>query len=105
MVFVPEDKPTPKRYDNYVSDALPDKREQPRLFRIVASSLIHHPCGSSCKKGGRCSKRFPRQPADRTGAPEVGYIEYRRRFPPYETKTDVSIDTGERQSKTSRVGP
>ena len=98
-------QPIPDEYDNYVTAELPDIRKQPRLFHIVASSLIHGPCGPACKKDGRCSKRFPRQPADRTSAVEDGYVEYRRRPPPYETEMNVTIELGEGQSKTYRVGP
>ncbi|CAM9826526.1 unnamed protein product [Sphacelaria rigidula] len=105
IIFAPEDKPTPDEYDKYISAELPDIRQQPRPFHIIASSNIHGPCGSSCMKDGRCSKRFPRQPAERTTAAEDGYAEYRRRRPPYDSILDVSVHVDGNRSKTYRVGP
>ncbi|GBP42624.1 ATP-dependent DNA helicase pif1 [Eumeta japonica] len=69
-----------------VSAELPDKTEDPILFDIVKTHMIHGPCGtlnrnSPCMQEGHCSKRYPRALSEQTISGENGYPLYRRKSP------------------------
>ena len=105
IILDPDDKPAPEEYDNYVSAEFPDIRRNPRLFHIVASSYVHGPCDQRCMRDNRCSKHYPRPRAEHTRASEDGYVQYRRRPPPYQTEMSVEVDIGTGTPKVYRVGP
>ncbi|KAI9094508.1 hypothetical protein K1719_026733 [Acacia pycnantha] len=63
---------------------IPDKLEDPELYELVGSYMVHGPCGRSsrsapCMKDGKCSKYFPKRFCARTMLDEHGYPTYRRR--------------------------
>ncbi|CAH0393878.1 unnamed protein product [Bemisia tabaci] len=77
---------TPDKIDSIISAEIPNPDEDPILYEIVKSNMIHGPCGafnrnSPCMVDGSCSKRYPRQFADQTQTGDDGYPLYRRRSP------------------------
>ena len=60
------DKPrTPDDYDRFVRAELPDKEQEPQLYKLVVENMLHGPCGTKCKDSPcmvdkKCSKRFPK---------------------------------------------
>ena len=72
--------------DSIISAELPNPEEDPELFSIVTSQMIHGPCGnrncrSPCMKDGKCSKGFPKPLVKETQTGQDSYPEYRRRSP------------------------
>lgn len=72
--------------DSFISAELPDPEEDPELFEVISSNMVHGPCGafnwnSPCMKDGRCTKKFPRQMIQETQTGNDGYPLYRRRKP------------------------
>ncbi|KAI9084423.1 hypothetical protein K1719_033613 [Acacia pycnantha] len=70
--------------DQLISAEIPDKLEDPELYELVGSYMVHSPCGRSsrsapCMKDGKCSKYFPKRFCARTMLDEHGYPTYRRR--------------------------
>lgn len=56
----------PQDIDSIISAEFPNHEEDPELFDIVKSNMIHGPCGilnktSSCMNDGKCSKKYPRK--------------------------------------------
>ncbi|GBP61498.1 hypothetical protein EVAR_34735_1 [Eumeta japonica] len=81
-----EEKIRPDAIDTIISAELPDKTEDPILFDIVKTHMIHGPCGtlnrnSPCMQEGHCSKRYPRALSEQTISGENGYPLYRRKSP------------------------
>ena len=80
-----EDKSqTPEDFDLIVSAEIPDKEEQPKLYKTVSRNMIHGPCGihnpsSPCMVDGKCSKYYPREFTTETSTNKSGYPIYRRR--------------------------
>lgn len=86
LVFLkPKFRPLqPKDIYKIISAEIPDQAKDPRIFEIVASLMIHGPCGpqnnsSSCMSHGRCTKHFPKKYVDSTIIDPDGYPVYRRR--------------------------
>ncbi|XP_050065323.1 uncharacterized protein LOC114130689 [Aphis gossypii] len=70
--------------DNVISAEIPDPEQDPLLYDIVKSNMIHGPCGSlnpnaPCMKENTCSKRYPRKLCLQTQTGDNGYPEYKRR--------------------------
>ncbi|KAI9128179.1 hypothetical protein K1719_001172 [Acacia pycnantha] len=70
--------------DQIISAEIPDKLEDPELYELVGSYMVHGPCGRSsrsapCMKDDKCSKYFPKRFCARTMLDEHGYPTYRRR--------------------------
>lgn len=69
--------------DDLVSAEIPDAIEEPILYDLVKTHMLHGPCGpeilSPCKSDTGCSKRFPKPFQSETTFPENGYPLYRRR--------------------------
>ncbi|XP_069968669.1 uncharacterized protein [Bactrocera oleae] len=56
---------TAEQIDDVISVELPDKEDDPELFEIVKTHMVHGPCGAHnpqypCMKNGICSKKFPK---------------------------------------------
>lgn len=78
----------PEDIDSAVSAEIPDEREDPILYNIVANSMMHGPCGSMnpnspcmelrCGKL-ECTKNFPKPFCETTNTTRSGYPEYMRR--------------------------
>lgn len=83
VILAQDDKPrTTEDIDNLICAELPDEREDPELFQIVTTCMLHS-CNERCltKNGDRleCSKKFPKAFNPFTKAKEDGFPEYRRR--------------------------
>ena len=69
--------------DSLISAQIPDPEEEPELYEIIKSCMIHGPCGhlnerSPCMKDGQCSKNFPKQFSEETVMNVNGYPLYAR---------------------------
>ncbi|KAL8614341.1 hypothetical protein ACOMHN_007679 [Nucella lapillus] len=72
--------------DQLISAELPNREEDPDLFSVISTQMIHGPCGQVnprcvCMKDNRCEKKFPRVLRKETETGEDGYPQYRRRSP------------------------
>ena len=70
--------------DTLISAEIPDEVQEPELYNIIKSCMVHGPCGhlnqsSPCMVDGSCSKKFPKQFCQNTVASDNGYPKYRRR--------------------------
>ncbi|PAA56554.1 hypothetical protein BOX15_Mlig008917g4 [Macrostomum lignano] len=77
---------TPDRYDDIVSAEIPDPEQQPVLYELVKTHMIHGPCGKEnpacpCMENGECSKGFPKEFQQVTLTSDTGYPLYRRLSP------------------------
>jgi hypothetical protein len=86
--------------DTYISAELPNKSDDPELYKIVTDSMMHGPCGdarpgSTCMRDGVCSKKFPKQHESKTRFDSEGHVYYKR-SPGGEVfvKNDISLDSG-----------
>ena len=91
IILSPEDRiQTTEQVDDAVRAELPDPIDEPELYSLVTTHMMHQQCSvnrtSSClfdKRDGRglqCTKRFPKEEADVTQwDKEGGYAKYRRR--------------------------
>lgn len=80
------EKIRPYDVDNIISTEFPNPNEDPVLFDVVKTHMVHGPCGalnanSPCMRDGLCSKRYPRGRTDQTITREHGYPLYRRQLP------------------------
>ena len=73
--------------DKIISCEIPDPVQDPELYEIVKTCMIHGPCGthnpdSPCMKSpkspGICKAGFPRSYCETTNADKDGYPEYKR---------------------------
>ena len=105
-----QEKIQPVQIDSFISAEFPDPVQNPRLFNIVKTHMVHGPCGrlnqnSPCMKevilpNGRkdkvCSKNYPREFLKETQTDRDGYPLYRRRSPEdgghSTTKNSFTID-------------
>lgn len=81
-----EERITLNLIDKVVCAEIPDPNQDPILFNIITTKMIHGPCGnlnpvSPCMKEDRCSKKFPNQFVKETQTGNDGYPKYRRRCP------------------------
>lgn len=79
-----ETKPNEETYDKIVCAEIPDPVSQPRLYKAVASHMMHGPCGIDnpdcpCMKDGQCTKDYPKDFCHQTVVLDNGYIKHRRR--------------------------
>ena len=58
---------TPEDVDSLLSAEFPDENEEPELFELVKTLMVHTPCGpehhnadAQCQVNGKCSKSFPK---------------------------------------------
>ncbi|KAJ7568854.1 hypothetical protein O6H91_01G050600 [Diphasiastrum complanatum] len=70
-------------YDRIVCAKVHVKEEDPELYEIVRTCMMHGPCGTTfpnapCMKDGKCSKNYPRNFVDETSVVKR-YVSYRRR--------------------------
>ncbi|KAI5449084.1 hypothetical protein NCC49_005354 [Naganishia albida] len=72
---------TPEDVNRVVSAEILDREEDPMLYHIVSTCMVHGGCeeGSMCWKDGACSKRFPKPFREETTMEQDGYPKYRRR--------------------------
>jgi len=76
--------PTPTMIDSYVSAEIPDPKDDPLGYALVAEHMIHGLCGPQnptcpCMKDGKCSKHFPKPYHEETSVNFDGFALYKRR--------------------------
>ena len=81
-----KEKIQPNQIDDIISAELPDPREDPELFEVVKTQMVHGSCSrfnpySPCMDDGKYTKRFPRELLKETQTGQDGYPLYRRRKP------------------------
>uniref|UniRef100_UPI00358F20A2 uncharacterized protein n=1 Tax=Myxine glutinosa TaxID=7769 RepID=UPI00358F20A2 len=92
-----EEKIHASNVDSSISAELPKPDEDPELFNIVKTQMVHGPCGrlnpsSPCMKDGKCTKQYPRAFLKETQTGLDGYPLYRRRKPESGgSETSISI--------------
>ena len=69
--------------DKYISVEIPDPKEDPLLYALVAEHMMDGPCGKDnpkcpCMKNGKCSKGFPKSFQEETTIDENGFAIYKR---------------------------
>ena len=74
----------PAQIDRIISAEIPDKNEDPDLYKIVTDHMMHGPCGPQnpscpCTVKNKCTKKFPKEFNDKTFIDESGYAIYKRR--------------------------
>ena len=79
-----KNKIRPSQIDSFISAEIPDPVQDPELYKLVTSNMIHGPCGPlnpgrNCMKEGKCTKKFPRDFLKETKTGHDGYPLYRRR--------------------------
>ena len=81
---------TEKIHSNQIDDLicaeLPNPNEDPVLFEIIKTQMVHGPCGVlnpnvACMQDGKCTKKYPRPFTDETLTGADCYPSYRRRPP------------------------
>jgi len=75
---------TPEIVDKWISVEIPDPREDPLGYVLIAEHMLHGPCGDKnkncpCMKKGKCSKYYPKEFQNETSFTDKGFTEYRRR--------------------------
>ncbi len=70
--------------DDMICAELPDPTNDPTLFNIVTSNMLHGPCGRDnpncpCMENGVCQKQFPKQFTENTLQETDSFPQYRRR--------------------------
>ncbi|GAA0167266.1 hypothetical protein LIER_22237 [Lithospermum erythrorhizon] len=75
---------SPEAYDRIVSAELLDKNEDPYLFNLVVTHMMHGPCGSLNPKNvsmvnGKCKNHYAKEFAEYTTQGTGTYPIYRRR--------------------------
>ncbi|XP_066310854.1 uncharacterized protein [Miscanthus floridulus] len=75
--------PTSAMIDKYVSAEVPDPRNDPLGYALVAEHMIHGPCGKTnprcpCMKNNKCSKHFPKPYQPATTVSSIGFAVYKR---------------------------
>ena len=91
IIMETENKPkTAEAIDKVVSAEIPNKKNNPKLYEIIARNNIHGPCGKCFNERSYClektstgklicSKDFPKDCQKETQVIEGGYPVYRRR--------------------------
>lgn len=84
--FYEQDRPrTPDDIDAIVCAEIPDPDEEPELYDMVSTNLMHGPCGMAmdpnapCMRNGNCSKGYPYPFQQQITFNGQGYPKYRRR--------------------------
>jgi hypothetical protein len=70
--------------DSWISAEIPDPKDDPLGYVLVAEHMIHGPCGDKnekcpCMKKGRCLKFYPKDFIEQTTFTDKGFTLYRRR--------------------------
>jgi Helitron helicase-like domain at N-terminus len=50
---------TPEQVDEFCTTEIPDKKEDPVLYELVTTKMVHQECGPRCMKNDKCAKGYP----------------------------------------------
>jgi hypothetical protein len=69
----------PTNINHQISAEFPDPSNDPQLYDVIKSNMVHGPCGavnpqSKCMEHGKCSKRYPRDLLAETQTGDDGYL-------------------------------
>ena len=69
----------PDMIDKVISAKIPDPETHPRLYHLVTTMMVHHPCGETnprapCMKDGKCSKHYPKDLMKQLQWQEMGIL-------------------------------
>nr|GEX09990.1 uncharacterized protein [Tanacetum cinerariifolium] len=72
------------KIDEYISAEIPNKDDDPELYQLFTSHMMHGPCGADnpscpCTIEYKCTKKFPRQFNETIVIDDSGYALYKRR--------------------------
>lgn len=75
-----------EQIDNLIQAELPTEEQDPILFDVIKTHMVHGPRGSlnnksSCMINGHCTKKFPKSFTKETITGKYGYPLYKRRSP------------------------
>ena len=77
-----EDEIRPADLDDIISAQIPNPEEDPELYNLVKTWMIHGPCGNRCKDdSGNCTKNFPKPFMKETKSGHDGYPLHKRLSP------------------------
>ncbi|CAF4580645.1 unnamed protein product [Rotaria socialis] len=85
IILANENKPRDRNsVDRIVSSEIPDADQNPQLYEMVKSRMIHGPYGvlnknSPCMQDGKCTKEIPKELRNETAPNKDGYPRYRKR--------------------------
>ncbi|CAM2699786.1 unnamed protein product [Rotaria socialis] len=85
IILTNENKPRDRNsVDRIVSSEIPDADQNPQLYEMVKSRMIHGPYGvlnknSPCMQDGKCTKEIPKELRNETAPNKDGYPRYRKR--------------------------
>ncbi|GJX83105.1 hypothetical protein Tco_0332586, partial [Tanacetum coccineum] len=85
-LFLHKDDKVPNvdQNDKFISAEIPDKDEDPDLYKLVTDFMMHGPCDEDdatqvCMTDGKYTKHFPKKFTQRSSVDSEGYPVYRRR--------------------------
>jgi hypothetical protein len=75
---------TPEQVDDYCTTEIPDEKEDPALFKLVTTKMVHQECGPRCMRNNRCAKGYPMAWRDETVLDDGrGFVAMARPFVPH----------------------
>ncbi len=87
MLLILNDKDklrTEEDVDSLICAEIPDPEEDPELYEVVKTCMMHGPCGArdpkcQCTEDGICTKDYPKEFQEETSLGSDSYPQYRRR--------------------------
>jgi Helitron helicase-like domain at N-terminus len=50
---------TPEQVDEFCTTEIPDPKDDPVLYELVTTKMVHQECGPRCMKNDKCAKGYP----------------------------------------------
>ncbi|XP_026377927.1 uncharacterized protein LOC113272282 [Papaver somniferum] len=99
--FKPEDKPRSATHiDSIISAEIPNPNENKDAFDALCQYMLHGSCGhakpdSTCMRGKKCTKKFPKKYSSKTYVDDTGFVIYKRRHAYWGPQKDgIKLDAG-----------
>jgi Helitron helicase-like domain at N-terminus len=92
---------TPEQVDDYCTTAIPDKKDDPELFNLVTTKMVHQECGPRCMRKGKCAKGYPMEWQEETLLDDSrGFVKMKRPFEPHPQHPEKPAQTFKLGKKT-----